>query len=164
MPEIPQMSSPSRSSPIAQGDVAPDFTLPDQDRQDWKLADALRQGDVVLCFFPFAFTGVCGTEMKCVSDEMAAWKAKGATVVGISCDSMFTNKAWAEKEGYTHRILSDLHRRVVRAYGLLWEDLNVSRRATVIIGKSADGVGRVKFVQTREPGKAMTWDEVLAHV
>jgi peroxiredoxin len=153
-----------REKPIAAGDPAPDFTLLDQDRKEWKLSEAIKTGDLVLCFFPLAFTGVCGTEMKCVSDEMASWKKKGAKVVGVSCDSFATLKAWAEKEGYKQTLLADMHRQVCRAYGLFWPDLNVSSRGTVIVGKSPDGKGKVKWVQAREPKNGMKWEEVLAAV
>lgn len=153
-----------RSSPLSVGDIAPDFTLPDQNKKEWKLSDAVKKGDVVLSFVPLAFTGVCSTEMKCISDDVAKWQAKGATVVGIDCDSFAANAAWAAKEGYSHTILGDLHRDVVKAYGLYWPDLNVAQRGTVVIGHSADGKGKVKFVQAREPGKAMNWNEVLAMV
>jgi peroxiredoxin len=151
-----------RATPLAVGDVAPDFTLLDQDRKEWKLSEAVKKGDVVLSFVPLAFTGVCGTEMGCIAKDAATWQGKGATVVGISCDSFATQKAWAEKEGYTQRLLADMHRQVCKAYGLYWADLNVSQRGTVIIGKSADGKGKVKSSQAREPGKAMDWDSVLA--
>ena len=83
------------------GLTAPEFTLPDQAKANWTLSDHVRTGDVVLCFFPFAFTGVCSVEMRCISDEMAKWAAKGATVVGVSCDSMFANKAWADSSSAT---------------------------------------------------------------
>lgn len=155
---------PARTSLIAVGDFAPDFTLQTQDKKDWKLSDAVKQGDVALCFVPFAFTGTCSVEMKCISDDLAKWSAKGSTVVGVSCDSWFANKAWAEKEHYTHAILSDLHRDVAKGYGLFWNDLNVANRGTVVIGKAADGKGKVKFVQAREPSKAMNWNDVLAMV
>ncbi|MBX3405801.1 MAG: redoxin domain-containing protein [Phycisphaeraceae bacterium] len=155
---------PARSLPIAAGDAAPDFVLQNQDRQDWKLAEAVKKGDVVLCFFPFAFTGVCGTEMKCISGEMAEWQKKGAQVVGVSCDSPFVLKAWAAAEGFSHDLLSDQHRNVCKAYGIYWADMNTTQRATVIIGRSAEGRGKVKWVQTRQPGNAMNWDEVLAKV
>lgn len=153
-----------RNTLIGVGEVAPDFTLPNQDRADWKLSDAVKKGDVVLCFYPFAFTGVCSTEMACISKDFAQWSKKGATVVGISCDSMFTNKAWAEKEGYTHTLLSDLHRQVVKAYGLHWADLNVANRGTIVIEKNAEGRGKVKFAQARQPGNAMDWNSVLSMV
>lgn len=153
-----------RSATITVGEVAPDFTLTDQNRGQWKLSEQVKQGDVVLCFYPFAFTSVCALEMKCITDDIETWSAKGAHVVGVSCDSFASNKAWADQEGYKHTLLSDLHREVVKAYGLYWTDLNVANRGTVVVGQDSSGVGRVKFVQAREPGKAMNWDEVLSMV
>lgn len=151
-----------REKPIGAGETAPDFTLLDQNRKEWKLSDALRSGDVVLCFFPLAFTGVCGTEMKCITAEMESWKGKDAQVVGVSCDSFAVLKAWADAEGFKQTLLADMHRQVCRAYGLYWPDLNVSSRGTVVIGKAADGRGRVKWAQSREPKVGMDWNEVLA--
>lgn len=148
---------------IAAGDAVPDFTLQDQDRKEWKLSEAARKGDVVLCFFPFAFTGVCGTEMKCISAEMAQWQKKGATVVGVSCDSPFVLKEWAAKEGFKHTMLSDLHRQVCKAMGIYWADMNVAGRGTVIVTSSGGGL-KVKWAQQREIKNAMSWDEVLAAV
>ena len=153
-----------RSTLLSVGDVAPDFVLLDQHRKEWKLSDAVRTGDVVLCFFPLAFTDVCGVEMKCVTKEMTDWKGKGASVVGVSCDSFAALKAWGEADGLSQPLLADMHRRVCKAYGLHWADLNVSKRSTVIIAQSADGVGRVKWAEAREPGKAMNWADVLSHV
>lgn len=152
----------ARTSVIAAGETAPDFVLKDQNRGDWRLGDAVKQGDVVLCFFPLAFTGVCSAEMKCVDTEMATWQRKGATVVGISCDSFATLKAWSEQLGLKQTLLADMHRDVCKAYGLYWPELNVAHRGTVVIGKSADGRGKVKWVQAREPGRAMNWEDVLA--
>jgi peroxiredoxin len=153
-----------RDTPIAAGEPAPDFTLLDQNRKEWHLADAVTQGDVVLCFFPLAFTGVCGIEMKCVSADMAAWQQKGAQVVGVSCDSFATLKAWADAEGFKHTLLADMHRQVCKAYGLYWADLNVSGRGTVVIGRAADGKGKVKWIESREPKTAMDWNSVLAMI
>jgi peroxiredoxin len=149
---------------ITAGEPAPDFTLQDQERKDWRLSDAAKKGDVVLCFFPFAFTGVCGTEMKCISAEMAAWQKKGTTVVGISCDSPFVLKEWAAKEGFKHTMLSDLHRQVCMGLGIYWPEMNVAGRGTVIIGQSGDGKLKVKWAQQREIKSAMKWDEVMAAV
>lgn len=157
-------SLPAREKPLSVGDIAPDFTLTTQDKKDWNLGEHVKKGDVVLCFVPLAFTSVCSTEMKCISDDFERWSGKGATVVGVNCDSFAANSAWAAKEGYTHPILGDLHREVVKGYGLYWEELNVGQRGTVVIGKSADGRGKVKFVQARQPGSAMKWEDVLAMV
>jgi peroxiredoxin len=153
-----------RQTPIAAGEEAPEFTLQDQDRKEWRLSDALKKGDVVLAFFPFAFTGVCGTENKCITAEMASWQNKGATVVGISCDSPFVLRKWAAEEGLKHTLLSDLHRQVCKAYGIYWPDMNVAGRGTVVIGKSATGKGKVKWSQGREIPKAMDWNQVLATI
>ena len=73
-------------------------------------------------------------------------------------------KAWGAAESFTHTLLSDQHRAVCKAYGLYWADMNTTNRATVIIGRGPDGRGKVKWVQTRQPGNAMNWDEVLARV
>ncbi len=154
----------ARTSPLAVGDTAPDFTLQNQDRADWKLADAVKKGPVVLCFFPFAYTGVCGTEMKCISHEMAQWTKKGITVVGISCDSPFTLKSWAQAEGFQHTLLSDQHRAVCKSFGIYWPEVNTTRRATVILDKSPDGKGKVKHIEVREPGDAMNFKEILATI
>lgn len=153
-----------RPAPFTVGDTAPDFTLITHQRKDWSLAEHVKKGDVVLSFFPLAFTGVCSTEMRCISEDFAKWTAKGATVVGISCDSFAANAAWAEKEGYTQTLLSDLHRVVCKAYGLYWPDLNVANRGTVVIGQADSGAGIIKFVQARQPGNAMKWEDILAQV
>lgn len=161
---MPDPNPKPREAPIKVGETAPDFTLKDQNKADWRLADAVKRGDVVLCFFPLAFTGVCSTEMKCVHEEMDKWQKKGAQVVGISCDSFAVLKAWADQLGLKQTLLADMHRGVCKAYGLYWPELNVSSRGTVVIGKSPTGTGKVKWVQSRQPGSAMNFDEVLATV
>lgn len=148
----------SRSKILNPGETAPDFVLTDQDRKEWRLSENLKKGEVVLCFYPMSFTGVCGTEMKCVSAEMAVWAKKGAQIVGISCDSFAVQKAWALAEGFKHTLLADMHRQVCQAYGLYWADLNVAWRGTVVVGKN----GKVKWSQKREIKDAMNLDDVLA--
>lgn len=155
---------PPRDSFLAAGEIAPDFTLKDQNRNDWTLSENVKKGDVVLCFFPMAFTGVCSTEMKCVNDEMSRWEAKGAQVVGISCDSFAVLKAWADSMNLKQTLLADMHRQVCKAYGVYWPDLNVSGRATIVIAKSPEGVCRVAWAQKREIKQAMNFDEVLARM
>lgn len=153
-----------RDQPLRAGDAAPDFTLLDQDRKEWKLSEAAKTADVVLCFYPLDFSPVCSTEMKCVTDEMAKFAAKGAKVVGVSCDSFFTHKAWADSLGLTQTLLADMHRQVCKAYGLFFPDLNCASRGTVVIAKSPDGKPTVKWVQAREIKDAMKNDDVLAAI
>ena len=152
----------ARSEPIQAGETAPDFTLQSQAKEPWALSDALKQGDVVLCFYPMDFSPVCSTEMKCVTDEFEKWEAKGAQVVGVSCDSFFVHEAWAKQLGLKQTLLADMHREVCKAYGFYWPDLNISGRGTVVIGQSDDGVGKVKFVQKREIPEAMDAGSLLA--
>lgn len=160
----PTMSNPNanlapRDSVLAVGSVAPDFELPTQNRgENWKLSDALKKGEVVLSFFPMAFTGVCSAEMQCISGDLAKWSGKGAQVVGISCDSGPALKAWADQLGLKHTLLSDMHRNVCKAYGLYWADLNIAWRGTVVIGRD----GKVKWAQKRDIPQAMVLDEILA--
>jgi len=149
-----------RSTFIAKGDSAPDFTLKDQNKADWKLSDALKKGEVVLCFYPLDFSPVCSTEMKCASDELSRWAGKGAQVVGISCDSFFVHEAWAKSLDLKQTLLADMHRDVCKAYGIYWPDLNVAGRGTVVIGTD----GNVKWAQKREVGNAMDFNDVLAAI
>lgn len=153
-----------RNNPLSIGDLAPDFTLTDQARQPWQLAEAVRKGDVILCFYPMDFSPICSSEMRCVSDSMAQWAATGAEVVGISCDSFFVHAAWAESLGLKHTLLADMHRQVCKAYGFYFEPMNVSSRGTIIIAQSDDGVGRVKWVQARELKQAMEFNEIIAEI
>ena len=149
-----------RSGVIGAGEKAPQFTLLDQDRNAWKLSEAVENGDVVLCFYPMDFSPVCSVEMKCATAEFERFAAHAAQVVGISCDSFFTHKAWAEAEGVTVPLLADMHREVCKAYGVYFEDLHTAGRATVIVG----GDGVVKWSQQREIEDAMEVDEVLAAI
>lgn len=153
-----------RETVIEAGEKAPDFTLLDQDRNEWRLADAVKRGDVVLCFYPLAFTGVCTEEMTCVTNELELAAGRGAMVVGVSCDSFAANKAWSVQESIQQPLLADMHRQVCRAYGLYWDELNVSARGTVVIGQNDDGVGTVRWSERREPGNAMDLGVVLEHV
>ncbi len=151
-----------RDNPISVGEAAPDFMLTDQNRQEWRLSDHVKKGDVVLCFYPLDFSPVCSAEMKCVTDEFDRWSRKGATVVGISCDSFFAHDAWAKSLGLKQTLLADMHRHVCKAYGFYWPDLNVASRGTVVVGHDPSGRGRVKRVQIREIKTALTADDLLA--
>lgn len=146
-----------RETPIEVGERAPDFTLKDQDKGEWTLSEALAKGPVVLCFYPMDFSGVCETEMKCVTDDFSRFESKGAQVVGVSCDSFFAHKAWSESLGLKQTLLADMHRQVCRAYGFYFPALNVASRGTVVIGR--DGV--VKWVQSREITSPMSVEDVL---
>lgn len=153
-----------RSSPIKPGEPAPDFTLFTQDRAEWRLSDEAKKGDVVLCFYPLDFSPVCSTEMKCVTDDFSKFTKSGAQVVGVSGDSFFTHKAWADQLGLKQTLLADMHRAVCKAYGFYFADLNTASRGTVVIARAADGKPKVKWVQAREIKNAMKLDDILAAI
>ena len=161
---MPTQTLSPRDTPIPTGEPAPDFTLPDQDRNDWTLREQIRKGDVVLCFYPMDFSPVCSTEMKCATDEMDQFASKGAQVVGISTDSFYVHKAWAEHLGLKHTLLADMHREVCKAYGLYFPDLNIAARGTVIVGAGEDGSPVVKWSQPRELRVGMEVEEVLGAI
>jgi peroxiredoxin len=151
----------SRDTVIGAGETAPDFELPtDVWGKTWKLSDALKQGDVILSFFPFAFTGVCGTEMACITKDLGSLGGKGTTVVGVSTDGAPSLAEWKKQLGLTQTLLSDNFRKVSKAYGLYWPEHNVSWRGTVVIGSN----GKVKWSQKREIKQAFSPQELLAHL
>lgn len=154
-------NAPELSEPIAVGASAPDFTLKDQTKEDWTLSDAVKRGDVALCFYPMDFSPVCSTEMACVTQEFDKMAEGGVQVVGVSCDSFFVHEAWAKQMGLKQTLLADMHRAVCKAYGFYWPDLNISGRGMVVIGQSDDGIGKVKSVQKRDIPQAMETDDLL---
>jgi peroxiredoxin len=129
------------------GGVAPDFELKDQHGTPVRLSDFRGGRNVVLVFFPLAFSGVCTGELCAIRDELPTLVGDDETqVVAVSVDSMFAQRAWSEQEGYEFPLLADFwpHGDVARAYGVFDEDRGVALRGTFIIDK--DGVVRWKVV------------------
>lgn len=125
---------------ISVGDVAPDFTLRDQNGADISLADFKGQKNVVLVFYPFAFSGICTGELCEIRDNLGAFVSDDVQVLAISCDHMFSQRAWADKEAYFFPLLSDFwpHGEVARAYGVFNERAGAALRGTFLIDR--DGV------------------------
>ena len=147
------------TSPIVVGTVAPDFTLPDQDKKDFKLSD-YKGKNVVLFFYPLDWSPTCTKENACFSQDFSKF-SQYAEVAAISIDSVWSHKAWQEKMGLKHRLLADMHRKVTKDYGLFHSGGNISQRATVIIGKD----GKVAWVKV-EPDitKERDYKEVEAQL
>ena len=126
--------------PADVGAIAPDFTLPNQDRAPVTLSDELRKGPVVLAFFPGAFSGTCTKEMCTFRDSMAELSGLSAQVVGVSTDTFFTLKAWADAQRFTFPLLSDYNKTVIRQYGVVNPDMiglkDIAKRATFVIDRS----------------------------
>ena len=146
------------------GDMAPDFTLTAQDKSKVTLSD-LRGERVILAFYPAAFTGVCTTEMCTFSEGMASLGDSGVKVFGISVDAPFSNGAFAEKNGISFPLLSDVHREAVNAYGVALGDFviggyTVAQRSVFVV--EADGTIGYAWI-AENPGIEPNYDEVMAH-
>jgi mycoredoxin-dependent peroxiredoxin len=145
---------------ITVGDEAPDFELSNQHGQPVRLSDFRGQKNVVIVFFPFAFTGICTGEMCVLRDEISDFVADGVELLAISCDSVPTLKEFAEKEGLEFTLLSDFwpHGDVAKAYGVFWEKTGFATRGTFII--DTDGV--VRWSVVNGPGEARDTDQYRA--
>jgi|UniRef100_UPI0040490F6C peroxiredoxin len=122
---------------ISVGEVAPDFELKDQHGAKVKLSSFKGEKNVVVLFIPFSFTGTCTGELCAIRDDLAAFQNDDVQVIAISCDSPFTQKIFAEQEGYKFPVLSDFwpHGAVAQAYGIFNADLGCALRGTFVIDK-----------------------------
>ncbi|HEX2637831.1 MAG TPA: redoxin domain-containing protein [Gemmatimonadales bacterium] len=129
----------------AVGSPAPDFTLPSTAGTDVTLS-RLRGRNVLLAFFPLAFTKTCTSEMCALSDDYSQFQDANTVVLPISVDSVPTLKEFKAKERMTLDLLSDFKRDVSRRYGTLLEDKFFSNRAYVLIDRN--GVVRWTYAET----------------
>jgi peroxiredoxin len=131
---------------ISIGSVAPDFELSDQHGNKVSLASFKGKKNVVLLFIPFAFTGTCTGELCAMRDDLSAFQNENVELLALSCDSMFTQRVWAEKEGYQFPVLADFwpHGAVAQAYGIFDEARGCALRGTFVIDK--EGVVRWQVV------------------
>jgi glutaredoxin-dependent peroxiredoxin len=129
---------------ISAGQQAPDFSLYDSDKQQVHLAD-YKGKNVLLLFFPAAFTGTCTKELCAMRDNIAAYNEANAQVLGISVDSPFTLAKYKEDQHLNFPLLSDFNKEVSTAYGAIYDTFvlgmrGVSKRSAFVIDK--DGVIR----------------------
>jgi len=129
--------------PLPIGSLAPDFSLKSKNAQglkDVSISEHRGQKNLVILFFPLAFTGVCTQEMCDISNGLSTYSDLGAEVIAISVDSPFALEAWAKQEGITITLASDLNKTTAAAYGVLLPDLiglgSVSARAAFVIDKA----------------------------
>jgi peroxiredoxin len=136
---------------ISVGDTAPEFSLPDQDRQVVSLAE-LRGAPVLVVFYPFAFSGICTGELCQLRDELATYTEAGVQVVAISTDPVFSLKAFKAQEGFEFPLLSDFwpHGATAQAYGVFNDKAGMAVRGTFLV----DAEGTVAFAEVNQPGDA----------
>ncbi|MET9508914.1 peroxiredoxin [Streptomyces flavidovirens] len=130
---------------IEVGTPAPDFELKDNHGRTVRLSEFRIPGDarnVVLLFYPFAFTGVCTGELRALRDELPKFVNDDVQLLAVSTDSIHTLRVYAEQEGFEYPLLSDFwpHGEVSRAYGVFDEDKGCAVRGTFVIDK--EGVVR----------------------
>jgi peroxiredoxin len=120
------------------GDIAPNFTLRDQNNQEVRLADFQGRRNVVLLFFPGSFTGICRGELCGIRDDLSSFQNDEVQVLAVSVDSTAVQKAWADQQGYEFPILADFwpHGGLARAYGVFEETKGRALRATFVIDKT----------------------------
>jgi peroxiredoxin len=136
---------------ISVGDTAPEFSLPDQDKQVVTLS-GLRGAPVLVVFYPFAFSGICTGELCQLRDELATYTEAGVQVVAVSTDPTFSLKAFKAAEGYDFPLLSDFwpHGATAQAYGVFNDKAGMALRGTFLV----DAEGTVAFAEVNAPGDA----------
>jgi peroxiredoxin len=138
---------------VSVGDKAPSFTLKNTELQDVSLADYAGQNVVVL-FFPLAFTGVCTAELCSMRDDAAKYSNLNAQILAISVDSPFVLQRYKAENNFNFPVLSDFNKEVSRAYDALYEEFiaglrGVSKRSAFVVGKD----GNVKYAEVLENAK-----------
>ena len=127
---------------ITIGSQAPDFSLYDSDKNKVSLSDFKGDKNVLLLFFPMAFTGTCTDELCAVRDDIATYSNANAQVLGISVDSVFTLAKYKEEQSYNFPLLSDFNKEVSTAYETIYESFTpmnmkgVGKRSAFIIDKN----------------------------
>ena len=144
------------------GSKAPEFTLMNQDRQPVTLSEQ-KGKPVLLAFFPAAFSGVCQKELCTFRDSMARLNKANAQVYGISVDTFFALKAFADAQGLTFPLLSDFNKETIREYGVFNEDMiglkGIAKRAVFVIDKE----GGVRYKEVLDDARnEPNYDKVFA--
>jgi peroxiredoxin len=138
--------------------VAPSFSTRNQHGQQVRLSDVLGV-PAVLVFYPWAFSGICTGELSALRDGLVASQTPDARVLAVSCDPMFSLRAFADQERLTFDLLTDHwpHGGIARAYGVFDEELGVARRGSFVL----DASGTVTWRTLKGIGEAR---DIAAHL
>jgi peroxiredoxin len=142
------------------GTAAPDFELNDQHGNKVSLSSFKGKKNVVLLFIPFAFTGTCTGELCAMRDDLSTFQNDNVELLAVSCDSMYTQRVFAEKEGYNFPVLADFwpHGAVAQAYGIFDEARGCALRGTFVIDKE----GIIRWSVVNGLGDARSNDDYKA--
>ncbi|MEM6321710.1 MAG: redoxin domain-containing protein [Bacteroidota bacterium] len=135
---------------LSVGDKAPDFKLYNSNKEEVALAD-FKEKNVVLLFFPLAFTGVCTTELCTMRDNIADYEGLDAQILAVSVDSLFTLEKFKAEQNLNFPLLSDFNKEVSAKYDTLYADFvlgmkGVSKRSAFVIDKE----GTVQYAEVLE--------------
>lgn len=149
--------------PLEVGTEAPDFALKDQNNQEVTLSNFRGKKNVLVVFYPLAFTGVCQGELCQVRDELPKFENDDTAIVAISVGASPTHKIWAAEQGYTFPLLSDFwpHGKIAQAYGVFNDKLGFANRGTFVVDKE----GIIRFAEMNGPGEPRdqgAWEKALA--
>jgi mycoredoxin-dependent peroxiredoxin len=144
------------------GDEAPDFTLSDQNNEEFVLSAFRGQKAVLVVFYPLAFTGICTGELSAVSQNLGSFQNDDVQIVTISVDSAYSHKIFSDREGFDFPLLADFwpHGGVAKAYGVFNETTGFANRGTFLVDK--DGI--VQFAEMNSPGEGrepQTWRDAI---
>ena len=143
------------------GDMAPEFTAASTSGKDVSLSSFRENDNVLLAFFPLAFTGTCTKELICFTEDFDQFSGKGVEILPISVDSTASLREFKNKLRMKTELLSDFKRDISRAYGVLDEDRFYSNRAYFLI----DREGRVRWSHVEaNNGQRRENSEILAAI
>ncbi|PZS24303.1 MAG: peroxiredoxin [Pseudonocardiales bacterium] len=143
------------------GDQAPDFTLNDQNNQERTLSEFRGDRNVLVVFYPLAFSGICTGELDQLREDLAEFA--DVQVLAVSVDSVYTLKAWSNQQGYDFPLLADFwpHGKVAQDYGVFNDHAGIANRGTFLV----DTQGVIRFAEMNGPGEPRdqtVWKQALA--
>ncbi|HZC69695.1 MAG TPA: peroxiredoxin [Jatrophihabitans sp.] len=135
---------------IRVGEDAPDFTLRDQNNEEFTLSAFRGSRAVLIVFYPLAFTGICTGELNRVQQDLDSFQNDNVQVVTVSVDSVYSQKIFSDREGFEFPLVSDFwpHGATAQAYGVFNEKLGFANRGTFLVDR--DGI--VRFTEMNNPG------------
>jgi peroxiredoxin len=141
------------------GQQAPSFTARNQ-HGELLTASSLRGSSAVIVFYPWAFSSICRSELAAIRDDHESFMALGSRVLAISCDAMYTLRAYADKEGIAFDLLSDHwpHGAIAQAYGVFDDLAGCARRGTFVL----DSAGMIRWQQVNQINQPRAITAVLA--
>jgi peroxiredoxin len=147
---------------LAIGDQAPDFTLKDQHGQDVTLSAYAKGKAALVVFYPFAFSGVCTGELTGLRDRLGDFETDDTTLLALSCDPVYAQRAVADRDGIFFPLLSDFwpHGVTAQSYGVFDDISGAAKRSSFVLDKQ----GRVAWMVHNATGEARDLDEHAARL